>query len=130
MSRVQQCKTKSEKKKKKRVGEEVRERMRECVEFTAWATFTPAATELVLHSNTHTHRYSAHSLAHTHTRARAPDDNLMTRQQHTTACHFCIHSITVLLITCKLISPCPQVTSITLTTNNLPLRLTSSPFLW
>lgn len=79
MSRVQQCKTKSEKKKKKWVGEEVRERMRECVEFTAWATFTPAATELVLHSNTH--RYSAHSLAHTHTCPRTgwqPHDTATT----------------------------------------------------
>ena len=109
--------------------------MRECVEFTAWAIFTPAATELVLHSHTHTHTHThthshtsartqytlSPSLSHTHARAQAPDDNLMTRQQHTTACHFCIHSITVSLITCKLISRCPQVTSITLTTKSTTL---------
>ena len=69
-------------------------------------------------SHTHTH---THTLARTRAQARAPDDNLMTRQQHITACHFCIHSITVLLITCKLISRCPQVTSITLTTKSTTL---------
>lgn len=77
---------------------------------------------LFLHSDTHTHTraYSAHSLSvsHTHANTHTPDDKLATRQQHTTACHFCIHSITILLITCKLISRCPWVTSITLTTKS------------
>lgn len=76
------------------------ERMRE---FTAQATFTPAATEPVPHA-------AAQARARIHT----PDDNLVTQQQHATARHFCIHSITAPLITCKLISRCPRVTSITL----------------
>lgn len=63
-----------------------------------------------IHTHSHTHAITQTLTTHT------PDDNLMTWQQHTTAHHFCNHSITVLLITCKLISRCPRVTSITLTT--------------
>lgn len=71
-------------------------------------------TQIHTHTHIHTHTVRILPLSHTHT----PDDNLMTRQQRATACHFCIHSITVLLITCKLISRCPRVTSITLTTTS------------
>lgn len=70
---------------------------------------------------TQTHTHAVHILSLSLSVTHTPDDNLMTRQQHTTACHFCIHSITVLLITCKLISRCPQVTSITLTTKSTTL---------
>ena len=43
--------------------------MLECVEFTAWAIFTPAATELVLHSNTHTlvRVHTQYTFSQTHT---------------------------------------------------------------
>lgn len=76
-------------------------------EFTAQATFTPAATEPVPHSAT-----QARARIHT------PDDNLVTQQQHSIARYLCIHSITAPLITCKLIPRCPRVTSITLTKKN------------
>lgn len=73
-------------------------------EFTARATFTPAATEPVPHSATQARA-----------RIRTPDDNLVTQRQHSIARYLCIHSITAPLITCKLIPRCPRVTSITLT---------------
>lgn len=53
----------------------------------------------------HAHTLATQSLCH----SRTPNDNPMTREQHTTARQFCSHSITVSLITCKLISCCPQV---------------------
>lgn len=57
-------------------------------------------------------------VTHTHT---------MTTSWHgkNTPRHFCTHSITASLITCKLISRCPQVTVLMLTTENPTLRPTS-----
>lgn len=95
--------------------------------WSVWGSQPGLLSHLQLLSMLHTPIHTGvctciiHNVTHSHTHMHTADDNQMTRQQHTTACHFCLHSVTRLLITCKLMSRCPQVTK--LTTKSLRLLL-------